>query len=211
MFLSKLVLNPLSRAVRGDLANFYELHRTILQAFPDEESTKTTVLYRVDTDRRTGITTGLVQSGFAPDWGFLNERGPYLLGPPEFKDVNLSFKKGQALKFRLRANPTKRVAKRDGGTKAGYIKALFAPDEQAAWLERKGKTGGFDVKGLTIIPEGNVVGRKDGHKITIYSVLYNGILEVTDPGEFISTVEKGIGRAKRFGFGLLSLAPFQAS
>jgi CRISPR system Cascade subunit CasE len=35
---------------------------------------------------------------------------------------------------------------------------------------------------------------------------FEGILEVTDPEEFAAAVTAGIGPAKAFGFGLLSVA-----
>lgn len=39
------------------------------------------------------------------------------------------------------------------------------------------------------------------------AVRFDGLLEVTDPGKFLETLRAGIGSAKGFGFGLLSLAP----
>jgi CRISPR system Cascade subunit CasE len=39
-----------------------------------------------------------------------------------------------------------------------------------------------------------------------FAVRYDGLLEVTDPVKFLETLRAGIGSAKGFGFGLLSLA-----
>ena len=39
------------------------------------------------------------------------------------------------------------------------------------------------------------------------SARFDGILEVTDPAAFAATIAAGIGPAKAFGFGLLSVAP----
>ena len=36
---------------------------------------------------------------------------------------------------------------------------------------------------------------------------FDGVLEVNDPDIFIKSIESGIGSAKGFGFGLLSIAP----
>jgi CRISPR system Cascade subunit CasE len=48
----------------------------------------------------------------------------------------------------------------------------------------------------------------DGKKqtITYQAVLFDGILEVQAAEEFMTSLQKGIGPAKAFGFGLLSLA-----
>jgi CRISPR system Cascade subunit CasE len=39
------------------------------------------------------------------------------------------------------------------------------------------------------------------------SVRYEGVLEVTNPNGFQKVLTSGIGPAKAFGFGLLSIAP----
>lgn len=44
------------------------------------------------------------------------------------------------------------------------------------------------------------------HGGELFSVRFDGILTVTDQALFRTTLEKGIGSAKGFGFGLLSIA-----
>jgi CRISPR system Cascade subunit CasE len=44
-------------------------------------------------------------------------------------------------------------------------------------------------------------------QLTFVSVLFEGRLRVTDPGKFRATLERGVGSAKAYGFGLLSIAP----
>lgn len=44
-------------------------------------------------------------------------------------------------------------------------------------------------------------------KITFASVLFEGLLRVTNPDAFRSALEMGIGSGKAYGFGLLSIAP----
>jgi CRISPR system Cascade subunit CasE len=43
-------------------------------------------------------------------------------------------------------------------------------------------------------------------KIKHLAVKYEGLLQIIDPDKFTKTFIKGIGSAKAFGFGLLSLA-----
>jgi CRISPR system Cascade subunit CasE len=210
MFLSKLALNPRSRQARRELADPYQLHRTVLAAFPDEaEGGLGRVSFRVDTDRCTGLSTVLVQSAAAPDWSGLRAAGDYLLADPESKEFAPSFQRGRQLFFRLRANPTvKREGKRH---------AWLREEDQVAWLQRKARgegknsrPAGFEVLSVRVVPEGVRRGRKgngpDRRDLSLFSVLFEGILAVTDPDAFHDTLVQGIGSGKAFGFGLLSLA-----
>ena len=43
--------------------------------------------------------------------------------------------------------------------------------------------------------------------LTLFGVRFDGVLAVTDPDALTGAVRQGIGPAKGFGFGLLSLAP----
>lgn len=233
MFLSKLVLNVRDRQARYDLARPYELHRTLCSAFPDNEPGR--ILFRIDSDRMGARPFVLVQSDLRPQWQRLDQRGPhYLLTPPELKEFQPSFTRGQRLRFRLRANPTRKVASlskverlagaggEEGNTKNGRRLALLCEDEQVAWLLQKGAKGGFHIPGewreeedgrkmpnfrVEVIPEGWVRCGKEGHSEgRFFAVRFDGVLMVTDPDQLLQTVSEGVGSAKGFGFGLLSLA-----
>ncbi|MDI6450514.1 type I-E CRISPR-associated protein Cas6/Cse3/CasE [Anaerobaca lacustris] len=45
------------------------------------------------------------------------------------------------------------------------------------------------------------------HRITLFGVRYEGILEVTESRTFFQTLCSGVGPAKGLGMGLLSIAP----
>jgi CRISPR system Cascade subunit CasE len=202
MFLSKLALNPRSRQVRGELADPYQMHRTILQAFPDKENGGPgRVLFRVDAGRDSGQLTLLVQSTIPPDWRRFKPAADYLLADPATKEFAPRFAAQQALVFRLRANPTvKRDGKRHG---------LFQEELQLAWLRRKAEAGGFRVRSARIVPEGVRHAKKHAGDrpldLAFFSVLFEGALEVTNPLQAQKTLADGIGSAKGLGFGLLSL------
>jgi CRISPR system Cascade subunit CasE len=51
----------------------------------------------------------------------------------------------------------------------------------------------------------NAVGNKNALRLRI--VTYEGVLEISDPIQFVDMLKSGIGRGKAFGCGLLSLAP----
>ena len=205
MYLSLLKLNPRSRKAMVEAARPYELHRSLMQAFPHRsDGGPDRVLFRLDIDSRKGGISVLVQSESQPDWTVLDGQEGFLLEQPRCKNFDPTFTSGQVLYFRLRANPTvKRNGKRLG---------ILRDEEQTAWLERKGKASGFEVVSVTVVPEGiahDKMTDREGspHDISLLSIRYEGLLRVTDPGVFRQTLERGIGSAKSLGFGLLSIAP----
>jgi CRISPR system Cascade subunit CasE len=110
----------------------------------------------------------------------------------------------------LRANPS--VKKQEEGKKNGYRVGLIQEKDQLAWLNRKAEKGGFSIVSYRVIPEGISHDDRSGaanDKLRHYSVCFEGVLKITDESIFRGTVEKGVGSAKGFGFGLLSLAPLK--
>jgi len=203
VYLSRLLLNDQSRQVQSDLCQPYGLHRTVLAGFAAEEMGPR-VLYRADLWGSTPAL--LVQSQSRPDWGCLP--GHYVLSEGLEPGLAVRYfepelRRGQALAFRLRANPTQR--------RRGKRRAWLTGDEQRAWLERKGQQAGFSILSVDCQMEGLTLLSKRLHlpPLRLNSVLYEGVLEVTDPDQCAHAVATGIGSAKAFGFGLLSLAPLQ--
>jgi len=96
------------------------------------------------------------------------------------------------------------------GRKHGVRHGLLNEEQQIGWLHRKAKQAGFLVHSIVVTPEGSVSFVKaDGgkqYRLSLLSVRFDGLLEVTHPQRLRETLAKGIGSAKGFGFGLLSLA-----
>lgn len=230
MFLSRLSLNVRSARARLDLARPHEMHKTVWNCHPTLRRDPATgefldrLLFRVDAGG--GPPTLLVQSGVEPDWTRLP--GDYLRDAPACKPLDVTFTAGQRLRFRLRANTTKRVAAgnpRLGGTMVGKRVSLNTEADQIRWLLRKGEAGGFTIPGgwvsatrpetgetvelpnfrVDAVPEGRVHGLK-GTAGVLAAVRFEGVLVVTDPDRFRQTLYRGVGSAKGFGFGLLSVA-----
>ncbi len=203
MYLSKLVLNERDRDVRHDLSNAHALHQRIMQAFPDEQRDQPradwNVLFRQEPDN--GIL--LVQSGIEPKWTHLPQR--YLLQQPSFTSVDFAISRlevGRTLQFRLKANPSKR----DKQTRK--LIGMFHQSDQITWLERQAAQHGFALLGIDVIPTPNVFGikAKGTAPIRILTVMYQGILQITDSTLFINAMQQGIGRGRSYGCGLLSIA-----
>ena len=161
LFLSRLILNPRSRQVMSEMAHPYEMHRTLMRAFPEAtDITKAKardefgVLFRADVDEKRGIIKAYVQSRIEPDWSFLDRLDDYLstdteMPAYEHKDIMPAYRKiqsGQVLSFRLRANPTKRIGKQDDPMKGKRVE-LRDENEQTDWLIRKGQAMGEDLPG----------------------------------------------------------------
>ncbi len=217
IYLSRLLLNPRSRQVQREMGDPYQLHRTIMAAFSETLPDGERVLHRLDSDPRTGQILLLIQSQTEPDWRWLDEKDYLLpddpfsdLDNPAVKPVDLSLRAGQNLRFRLRANPVKRLFRDDPDRKLkkGQRVGLFKEEDQRNWLIRKGENGGgFTVLGANIINEGFSGGRtKEKHRLKHFAVRFEGVLQVTDPDRLLKTLQGGIGSGKGLGFGLLSLA-----
>lgn len=209
LYLSRLVVDLRSRRVQQDLANPYELHRTVMAAFGDGcRGNGERVLYRLDHVRGAPVAMVLVQSVTEPDWAFLAApaaRGYLAEGwgeNPAVKRFAPRFAEGQVLAFRLRANPTVRR----GGKRLG----LYREEEQLAWLRRKGEEAGFVPIAVRATQEDALRGslEREGavHRLKLVSVRFEGYLRVVDAARLAGATARGIGAGKGFGFGLLSLA-----
>jgi len=230
LYLSRLTLDDHNVVVRRDLADCHRLHVTLLTAYPQvvdglNARAHFGVLYRLEQGNR-GRLRVLVQSAAEPHWATLPQG--YFLAPPECRRVDeqyASLRAGMLLRFRLRANPTKRVSAHDGSEGQARWKGkrveLRGEEAQLAWLHRKGAQGGFalldvhvapGVADVRSTPETTITGRRPGPRdnkaarLTFGSALFEGRLQVTDAEAFRQSLERGIGSGKAYGFGLLSVA-----
>lgn len=200
MYLSRLTFPLADPEAQRLVAEPYEMHRALMAAFPENAER---VLYRVEpVPRGHSRAVVLVQSLDPPDWSATSM-------PPsaesDAKEFDAAFRAGQSLRFRLRANPTAR-RKIDGSEKSKRV-GLTTEEDQRDWLARKGEQGGFRPDGVVVIDEGQVKAAKpNGRTLTFRSVRFEGALEVTEPERFAQALQAGIGTAKAFGFGLLSVA-----
>jgi CRISPR system Cascade subunit CasE len=206
MYLSRLKLNSNNRTTRELNINQYLLHQAIYRAFPDVSvGGAGRILYRLDISHDGKINL-LVQSEKVPDWDKAEILTKCLEEPVEKpKDFPPPFTEGQTLFFLLRANPS--IKKKEENKKNGYRLGLIKEEDQLSWFKNKAEQGGFAVISCQTIPEG--ISKEDNKEQTLrhYAVRFEGVLKVVNPELFKQTVERGIGSAKGFGFGLLSVAP----
>ena len=222
MFLHRIHLDLRCREARRDLSDPYQLHSTLCRAFsvPDKKCPEGEFLWRLEPETDpTGYPRILIQSRTIPDWtgigvkGWLAESDPAIDLKGRLKLDSL--KAGQRFRFRLRANPCV--------TRNGKRLGLLRLEEQEAWIARKGQQHGFSLPQLPSFDlsessqERVNVGvsqaqmlrgsQHSGNTVRVFSVLYDGILTVTDADRFREALQTGIGHGKALGLGLLSVAP----
>lgn len=215
-------------------SNPYKMHCSLLQAFPDADNGGPgRVLFRVEPSiaGTAREITVLVQSDIAPDWSRMlrNLSTRSLLDAPELRKLPKTFKEGTILRFRLRGNPTVRRTRLPDGSRDTRRRRprhpLYREEDQLQWLVRRGRMQGFELRELpfadlsrigascaqydiVVRNEGTVVSGKPTKKgiSRHHSVLYEGVMRVTEQTAFEDALIHGIGPGKAFGFGLLSVA-----
>lgn len=203
MFLSQLTLNTRCADARRDLGSAYEMHRTLSRAFtPNSSTPPNRFLWRLESNAigwKPPVV--LVQSQTAGDWAVLENIAGYLAANVEHRRLDLSalLQHDTQMRFRFLANPTvTRNSKRYG---------LTVETDQLAWLERQGGKHGFHVDFALVNGQDLLESKKDGHRLTIQRVLFEGRLRVIDAPKLAEALSLGIGPAKSFGCGMLSIAP----
>lgn len=222
MFLHRIHLDPRCREARRDLSDPYQLHATLCRAFsaPDTKCPEGEILWRLEPETGAdGSPRVLVQSRTNPNWDGIGVRG-WLAKADAPLDLKTRLKLdaltvGQRFRFRLRANPCV--------TRNGKRLGLLQLAEQERWIQRKGEAHGFMLPKLLsfdlsdaeearvdvrVSQEQMLTGMQhQGNRIRIFSVLYDGVLTVTDEKAFVTVLQAGIGHGKALGLGLLSVAP----
>ena len=194
MFLSKCVITN-----RRPM-NPYEIHKKIWSLFQNRPTSARDFLFRVDQASANGHLI-LLQSAKAPVSG---KNGLLLL---DHKEIHYAFRKGQSLRFMITANPTKRIRDLQGkkGNQGKCRVPLIDEDEIHDWLVRQFAEAA-QLHEIVLTSKNNLYFRKKGRPGKISTVTFRGLLSVKDDEKFYDLVERGIGPAKAFGCGLISLA-----
>jgi len=204
MILARLTLNSSQRA-RSWASNSYRVHQRLCMAFPDDPR----LLFRIE-EGEMSATTIMVQGSTEPDWKAAFDEFHVLARDPERKSFELALKESGHYRFRLLANPV--VSKWDGTPgKRGKRMGLLREVDQRAWLVDKLAKSGAGVISMDVWDKGLQRSRKSatgsgGRVQTHQAVQFEGLLEVGEAEALALAIRTGIGPAKGFGFGLLSLA-----
>ncbi|MEQ6889070.1 type I-E CRISPR-associated protein Cas6/Cse3/CasE [Halomonas sp. CS7] len=202
MYLTRLTLDPRNAHARRDLADAYDMHRTLVRAFVrDQNGTPERFLWRLESGPTAWATpTLLVQAKVPGHWDVLEALPGYLQEPAHTKVINPDrwVQPQREYRFRLVANPTV--------THAGKRYGLAGEGEQLAWLERQGARHGFQVSSALVSANDVLESRNRGQApITVKRACFEGVLRVDQADGVRQALVNGLGPAKAFGCGLLSL------
>ncbi len=199
MFLSRLQID--GPAVR----NPYEIHRLLWKCFPSMAAAARPFLFRVQWPRGNSPAEVLMQSHVEPsDPDEKYCRFLSIPGQPNPKSFKLENLPEQWYRFVLCANPVKRLPmpERD---RIGPRVPLIKTEQQLDWLTNRfsevaeiGEAQTIDSRILHF--------RKGGRAGKISTVIFTGLLKVVNGQAMAERITAGIGPAKSFGCGLLSLA-----
>ncbi|WP_052849212.1 type I-E CRISPR-associated protein Cas6/Cse3/CasE [Streptomyces avicenniae] len=217
VWLSRLTLNPRSRAVQADLGSSkaaINLHRRVMSLFPETEGDDARaqfgVLFRVE-DTPQGYAV-LIQSAHEPDPARLPE-GYGALRSRSLDPLLDALKPGRRIRYRCVANAVRRPG---ATTRELYqLKAIVPLSGRVAdeWWQRQAIAAGLDVESVLSHPVDTVRGPRGTsgeaakQHMRHHRTQFDGTAVVTDADQLRERIIAGVGRAKSYGCGLLTIAP----
>jgi CRISPR system Cascade subunit CasE len=225
MYVTRFVVNPVRRGAQRLLGSPQAMHAAVLASFPPPASTRAArvepqggqarVLWRIDRSGKVSAQLFIV-SPAKPDLTHLVEQAGWPTTETwqtrEYSSLLDRLEAGQRWGFRLKANPVHAVRISEAGRSKplGHITVA----QQEAWLTERASKHGFALgRGAGGTPDvvvhdrETVRFRREGRTVTLATATYDGVLEVSDPGALRAALVAGIGRAKGYGCGMLTLAP----
>lgn len=215
MFLTRFRINTNRRGARKLLTSPQAMHAAVLGGFPGhvpaEEGSR--VLWRRD---GSGHDQQLyIVSPDKPDLTHLVEQAGWPTTETwqtrDYAEFLSSLRSGQRWAFRLTANPTHnvRLPHQKDTRRVGHVTV----EQQRQWLLRRSGRAGFQATtgtsgepDLTVHDRHTYTFQRGNGQVTLRVVTYDGQLEVTDPDALRAALTAGIGHAKAYGCGLLTLA-----
>jgi CRISPR system Cascade subunit CasE len=212
MYLSRIELNTNLLATKKAMASPQLMHAVVEGSFPANNKSRN--LWRVDKMGNSYYL--LVSSEGQPDFRHIVEQFGWPLADQKWETKDYwpflkSIHRGQQWSFRLRANPIHN-ALINTSQKRGKVRACTSVDDQKKWLEKRCHERGFELDTTLVVQyETRRFNRKgtSGHKdslLTLRIATFEGVLKVEDPELLVNSMCDGIGRAKAYGCGLLTLA-----
>ena len=201
-YLALLNMNPRSRAARRDMADPASMHRTLMSLFPQAQSgtarDEFAVLWRIE---HGDTPTVLLQAAREPDFASLpNGYATHDLKP---LDPHLAFlADGGIVYYRAVLNPT-----RSSRMHATNRQHVIPSADRAAWWGSRARSAG-----LLLLDKPRLTGQqarhinRNGTRFPVYSFRVDGTAKTEDAATLRDAISTGIGRAKPWGCGLLTVA-----
>jgi len=235
MYLTRITLSPTAFRARNLLASSQNLHAALAASFPVSQtrnkdgSPVERILWRLDSGKSMLEPVLYIVSPSGPDLDEATERitTEDRIVSKDYQPVLDRIATSDIYSFRVAANPTRyERLQTKVQTPTGHIAThrrtpLHKHDEQVSWLvsklaeagaaplETSAASGGVDlvVDGETtdtFTRQGTKTNRRSG--VSIKRVGFKGHLAVTDPDLFRVALSRGIGAAKGYGCGLVTIA-----
>lgn len=212
-YLTKVQLNPQRRAGRALLGSPQSMHAAVLAAFPGRLSDRSDqrVLWRLDP--APGAIHLFVVSPEEPDLTHVIEQAGWPTLPTwetrAYQPFLDRLASGQSWAFRVTANPTRSVPAAGGGRgkRVGHVTVA----QQQEWLITRSTAAGFEIPGPgPVVREREVAQfRRAAGRVTLARATFEGQLVIKDADLLRQALLGGLGSAKAYGCGLLTLAPLQ--
>ena len=231
-YLSRIWLNPLRTATQRMLRDPHVMHAAVLGGIPAQPVTER-VLWRIEAGDPYRAEL-LVLTRSVPSWEHLVEQGgwPGAEEPQalvrDYTPLLERLGRGGEFAFRLRANPVTatRIPLRPSPAQERQLererpRGVRVPHRtaahQLAWLTERLGTWGFEAVDTA---DGNAdvllaarervsftKGRKERHRVVLSTATFTGRLRVTSPDQARRALLDGVGPARAYGCGLITLAP----
>lgn len=227
MYLSRVPLNSARRGTRLFLSSPHVTHAAVMKSFPpgalDQPTGSGRVLWR--TDQHDNAIFLYVVSPAEPDFTHIVEQAGWpttgAWTTRKYGQLLDSLTAGQRWHFRLTANPvrsTKNYSDPAQRESRGKVAGLSAA-QQLDWLQRKAIDAGFEIPqcgpiefaqtDARIVHRAALSFRRGRQMVRLSVATFEGTLVVSEVDSFKAALTEGIGRAKGYGCGLLTVAPPQ--
>lgn len=232
-YLSRIWLNPLRTATQRLLNNPHRLHATVLGGLSRQPVTER-VLWRLERDNPHRAAV-LVLTQSTPSWEHLIEQAGWPAAD-EPQAMTKSYQPlldriaaGAEFAFRLLANPVQstRTPQRPSPAQRSRLAATDRPrgarvahrtaTHQLDWFTTRVTTWGFDIPHTTagapdlrLAARDRLVFTKNTdarHTVTLHTATYEGRLRINDADLARTSLLNGVGHARAYGCGLITLAP----
>lgn len=217
MYLTRMRLNPRRRQTIRFRNDAQAMHAAVESAFPPRPEAERN-LWRLDGSREEPSL--LILSKRVPSLEHLQEQAGWeterTWDTRPYDPLLNRIRVGQQYAFRLTANPTGIITGENGKKKRrAHVSAKY----QLEWLISKEEhigarfypadtATGSDVSfGPVVVHRETQRSRRGGSEVTIVRATFQGVLEVTSADTLRAALVNGVGRAKAYGCGLLTLAP----
>lgn len=231
MHLTRFRINTARQGARSLLASPQRLHAAVMSSFADvlpsdapgprtlwrlDQNAKAEVLLYIVSESRPDLTHLVEQAGWPSTGGWQTY---------DYQTFLAGLQAGTTWAFRLTANPVHHIRRKEG--EPTKRTAHITPHHQMGWLLARQEASGFRILETPAerrrLPQGDELqltvrderrhrfektGQQTGraHRVPLVTVTFDGRLEVTDPALLRNTLTLGLGKAKAYGCGLMTLA-----